>query len=93
MPSTKARLVAHCETQNRTMGDVVDGALKDYFELKDREHSAPDLVLDLVKQQTMALMLQSQAIGELKDMNEELTHLVIQLSQDVNQLKNEVNNR
>lgn len=67
MPSTKERLVRFCEERDISQGDVVDDALKNFFEKLDRQHSAPDLVLDRINQLTMAVMQGNQVLGELKD--------------------------
>lgn len=67
MPSTKERLLRFCEEQDISQGDVVDDALKNFFEKLDRQHSAPDLVLDRINQLTLSMMQMNQALGEIKD--------------------------
>lgn len=67
MPSTKERLLRFCEEKDISQGDVVDDALKNFFEKIDRQHSAPDLVLDRINQLTMSVMQANQVLGELKD--------------------------
>lgn len=67
MPSTKARLLAYAKEQDVSQGDIVDDALKCFFEKVDRSHSAPDLVLDRINQLTLSIMQLNQAVGEIKD--------------------------
>lgn len=67
MPSTKERLLRFCEEHDISQGDVVDDALKNFFEKIDRQHSAPDLVLDRINQLTMSVMQLNQTVGEIKD--------------------------
>lgn len=67
MPSTKERLLRFCEEHDVSQGDVVDDALKNFFEKLDREHSAPDLVLDRLNQLTLSIMQMNQTLGEVKD--------------------------
>lgn len=72
MGSTKQRLQEYCEEHGDiTMGDVVDAALKNFFDRQDRTHSAPDLVLDRLNQVLMSNMKIAQSNGLLEDkMNE-----------------------
>lgn len=67
MPSTKERLLRFCEEHDVSQGDVIDDALKNFFEKQDRQHSAPDLVLDRLNQLTLSVMQMSQVIGALSD--------------------------
>lgn len=67
MPSTKERLLRYCEEHDISQGDVVDDALKNFFEKIDRQHSAPDLVLDRLNQLTLSVMQMNQTLGEVKD--------------------------
>lgn len=67
MPSTKERLLRFCEEHDISQGDVVDDALKNFFEKVDRQHSAPDLVLDRINQLTLSIMQMNQILGEIKD--------------------------
>lgn len=67
MPSTKERLLRYCEEHDISQGDVVDDALKNFFEKIDRQHSAPDLVLDRLNQLTLSMMQLNQTLGEVKD--------------------------
>lgn len=67
MPSTKERLLRFCEEHDVSQGDVVDDALKNFFEKLDRRHSAPDLVLDRINQLTLSIMQLNQTVGEIKD--------------------------
>lgn len=67
MPSTKERLLRFCEEHDISQGDVVDDALKNFFEKLDRQHSAPDLVLDRINQLTLSIMQMNQTLGEIKD--------------------------
>lgn len=67
-PSTKRRLETYCDTHDGiTMGDVVDAALKNFFESQDREGSAPDIVLERINQLILSNMQIAQAIGKVKD--------------------------
>lgn len=69
-PSAKRRLEIYCEQHDGiTMGDVVDAALKNFFESQDREGSAPDIVLDRINQLLLSNMQIAQAIGQVKDTN------------------------
>ena len=45
----------------------MDDALKNFFEKQDRNHSAPDLVLDRINQMMLSLMQANQTLGEIKD--------------------------
>lgn len=68
MPSTKERLMRFCkEREGITQGDVVEDALKNFFEKQDRQHSAPDLVLDRINTLTLSLMETNRMIRELKE--------------------------
>lgn len=67
MPSTKERLLRFCQEHDVSQGDVIDDALKNFFEKIDREHSAPDLVLDRINQLTLSIMQLNQTVGEIKD--------------------------
>ena len=67
-PSTMERLRRFCEEHDGiSQGDVVDDALKNFFEKQDRNHSAPDLVLDRINQMMLSLMQANQTLGEIKD--------------------------
>lgn len=65
--SSKNRLVEYADSRNVSQGDVVDDALKNFFERLDRQHSAPDLVLDRLNTLTMSVMQLNMAVGEMKD--------------------------
>ena len=65
--STKNRLVKYAEERGVSQGDVVEDALKNFFERLDRQHSAPDLVLDRLNTLTMSIMQLNMAVGEMKD--------------------------
>lgn len=68
LPSTKERLLRYCaEHDGLNQGDVVDAALKNFFEHIDRQHSAPDLVLDRINQLTLSVMQLNQTVGEIRD--------------------------
>lgn len=67
MPSTKERLLRFCEEHDVSQGDVIDDALKNFFEKIDRQHSAPDLVLDRINQLTLSVMQMNQTLGAVKD--------------------------
>lgn len=67
MPSTKERLLRFCEEHDVSQGDVIDDALKNFFEKIDRQHSAPDLVLDRINQLTLSVMQINQTLGAVKD--------------------------
>lgn len=65
--STKSRLVKYAESRGVSQGDVVEDALKNFFERLDREHSAPDLVLDRMNTLTMSVMQLNMAAGKILD--------------------------
>lgn len=65
--STKSRLVRYAESRGVSQGDVVEDALKNFFERLDREHSAPDLVLDRMNTLVMSVMQLNMAVGEMND--------------------------
>lgn len=71
--STKQRLVEYAEDRNINQGDVVEDALKNFFERLDRKNSAPDLVLDRINTLTMSVMQLNMAVGEIKDKIDYLT--------------------
>lgn len=65
--STKNRLVKYAESRGVSQGDVIEDALKNFFERLDREHSAPDLVLDRMNTLVMSVMQLNMAVGEMND--------------------------
>lgn len=65
--STKNRLVKYAENRGVSQGDVVEDALKNFFERLDREHTAPDLVLDRMNTLTMSVMQLNMAVGKILD--------------------------
>lgn len=65
--STRNRLVEYAKDRNVSQGDVVDDALRNFFEHLDRKHSAPDLVLDRINTLTMSVMQMNMAVGEIMD--------------------------
>lgn len=65
--STKSRLVKYAESRGISQGDVIEDALKNFFERLDREHSAPDLVLDRMNTLVMSVMQLNMAVGEMND--------------------------
>lgn len=68
MGSTKARLQAYCEEHDDiTQGDVVEAALKNFFERQDRHHVAPDLVLERLNQVLLSNMKIAQSLGLVDD--------------------------
>ena len=68
MNSTKNRLQAYCEEHGDiTMGDVVDAALKNFLDRQDRDHAAPELVLDRMNQLLLSNMRIAQSIGQVND--------------------------
>lgn len=71
--STKQRLVEYAEDRNVNQGDVVEDALKNFFERLDRKNSAPDLVLDRINTLTMSVMQLNMVVGEIKDKIDYLT--------------------
>ncbi len=72
MPSTKARLISFCEERDVSQGDVVDDALKNFFEKLDRAHSAPDFVLDRMNALTLSVMQMNQILAEVNDRTKRL---------------------
>lgn len=65
--SSRNRLVSYAADRGISQGDVVEDALKNFFERLDRQHSAPDLVLDRINTLTMSVMQLNMAVGEIKD--------------------------
>lgn len=65
--STKNRLSEYANDRGVSQGDVVEDALKNFFERLDRKNSAPDLVLDRINTLTMSIMQLNMAVGEMKD--------------------------
>lgn len=65
--STRNRLIAYAADRGISQGDVVEDALKNFFERLDRQHSAPDLVLDRINTLVMSTMQLNMAVGEIKD--------------------------
>lgn len=68
----KRRLEEYADSRNLTQGDVVDDALKNFFERLDRKNSAPDLVLDRLNTLTMSVMQLNMAVGRMNDMLERM---------------------
>ena len=65
--STKNRLVQYAKERGISQGDVVEDALKNFFERLDRKHSAPDLVLDRMNTLIMSVMQLNMATGQILD--------------------------
>lgn len=65
--STKNRVDQYAKDRGVSQGDVVEDALKNFFERLDRQHSAPDLVLDRMNTLIMSVMQLNMAVGEMKD--------------------------
>ncbi len=65
--SSKNRLIQYAEERDISQGDVVEDALKNFFERIDRKHSAPDLVLDRINTLSMSVMQMNMAMGEVLD--------------------------
>lgn len=63
----KRRLEEYADSRDLTQGDVVDDALKNFFERLDRKNSAPDLVLDRLNTLTMSVMQLNMAVGKMND--------------------------
>ena len=73
MNSTKRRLQSYCEEHGDiSMGDVVDAALKNFLDRKDRDHAAPDLVLDRMNQLLLSNMKIAQSLGIANDKLDEI---------------------
>ena len=70
--SAKNRLVKYANDRNVSQGDVVDDALKSFFERLDRAQSAPDLVLDRLNTLTMSMMQLNMAVGLIMDRLEQM---------------------
>lgn len=68
----KRRLEEYADSRELTQGDVVDDALKNFFERLDRKNSAPDLVLDRLNTLTMSVMQLNMAVGRMNDMLERM---------------------
>lgn len=65
--SARNRLIEYAKERGVSQGDVVEDALKNFFERLDRKHSAPDLVLDRINMLSMSIMQLNMAVGEMKD--------------------------
>lgn len=65
--SARNRLVEYAKERDVSQGDVVEDALKNFFERLDRKHSAPDLVLDRLNTLSMSIMQLNMAVAEMKD--------------------------
>lgn len=65
--SIKNRLTQYAEERNISQGDVVEDALRNFFERIDRQHSAPDLVLDRINTLIMSVMQLNMAVGQMND--------------------------
>lgn len=73
MPSTRERLIRFCKDHEGIgQGDVVEDALKDFFERQDRIQSAPDLVLERVNALTLSVMELNKNVRELSRKVEEM---------------------
>lgn len=73
MPSTRERLIRFCKDHEGIgQGDVVEDALKDFFERQDRIQSAPDLVLGRINALTLSVMELNKNIQELSRKIEEI---------------------
>ena len=73
MPSTRERLIRFCKDHEGIgQGDVVEDALKDFFERQDRIQSAPDLVLRRINALTLSVMELNKNIQELSRKVEEM---------------------
>lgn len=73
MPSTRERLIRFCKDHEGIgQGDVVEDALKDFFERQDRIQSAPDLVLGRINALTLSVMELNKNIRELSRKVEEM---------------------
>lgn len=65
--SSRNRLVEYAASRDVSQGDVVEDALKNFFERLDRKNSAPDLVLDRINSLALSVMQLNMAVGEMKD--------------------------
>lgn len=65
--SSRNRLIEYAKERDVSQGDVVEDALKNFFERLDRKHSAPDLVLDRINMLSMSIMQLNMSVGEMKD--------------------------
>ena len=73
MPSTRERLIRFCKDHEGIgQGDVVEDALKDFFERQDRIQSAPDLVLGRINALTLSVMELNKNFQELSRKIEEM---------------------
>lgn len=70
--STKNRLIQYAKDRGLSQGDVVEDALKNFFERADRANSAPDLVLDRINTLIMSVMQLNMAAGQTLD---KVTHM------------------
>lgn len=68
MPSTRERLIRFCEEhEGINQGDVVEDALKNFFDRQDRIHSAPDLVLERINALTLSVIECNRLLNEIKE--------------------------
>ena len=65
--SSRNRLIEYAKERDVSQGDVVEDALKNFFERLDRKHSAPDLVLGRINMLSMSIMQLNMSVGEMKD--------------------------
>ena len=68
MPSTRERLIRFCEEhEGINQGDVVEDALKNFFDRQDRIHSATDLVLERINALTLSVIECNRLLSEIKE--------------------------
>lgn len=65
--SLKERLTEYANDRDVHQGDVVEDALRNFFERLDRKNSAPDLVLERMNALTMSVMQLNMAVGQIND--------------------------
>lgn len=70
--SSRNRLVEYAKDRDVSQGDVVEDALKNFFERLDRKHSAPDLVLDRINTLSVSVMQLNMAVGQVLDRLEQM---------------------
>ena len=71
--SIRNRVVEYADERGISQGDVVEDALKNFFERLDRKHSAPDLVLDRINTLAMSVMQLNMAVCGMNDKLDSLT--------------------
>lgn len=65
--SSKERLLRMTKQYGVSQGDIIEDALKNFYEKQDRTSSAPDLVLDRMNGLTLSVMELTQRMSQIQD--------------------------